>query len=284
MSEDNLLIHRVRARNTSSDSENKIHDDRVAAGFGFRGGLVPGVTVYGYMTVPLVDRYGLDYLGRGSMQVRFHRPFYEGDQVTVRAEADVSSRPVKVSVTAAREDGTVCATGLATVDDRSSWLGDARIEDYPRAQLPAADERPAASSESFLPGAVLGTVSESFSQVQPVLLGQMDEPLPIYYGEDAVAHPAALLAMSNHVLIRNFKLGPWIHASSDLINLGTARSGEVIEARGRIRECFERKGHRFVALDILLLAGGDRPIQQVRHTAIYLLKSGESGESSNPRC
>jgi hypothetical protein len=273
MNEDNLSTYRVRARNTSSDSENKIHDDIVASELGFRGGLVPGVTVYGYMTVPLVERYGRGYLERGSMQVRFHQPFYEGDQVVVGAEADTSSRPVKVSVRAEREDGTVCATGLATVDDGSPWLGDARIEDYPRAPLPADNERPAASSENFLPGAILGTVSESLIQAQPALLGKIEEPLPIYYGADAVAHPAVLLAMSNHIFVGNFKLGPWIHASSDLINLGAARSDEVVEARGRIRESFERKGHLFVTLDVLLLAGGDRPVQQVRHTAIYRPKT-----------
>jgi len=34
---------------------------------------------------------------------------------------------------------------------------------------------------------------------------------------------------------------------------------------------FERKGHRFVALDLLILSGDDVPVQHVRHTAIYRL-------------
>ena len=59
-----LPIYRVRARNTSTDSENKIHDDSVAASYGFRGALVPGVTVFAYVTVPLVERFGQDF-GRG---------------------------------------------------------------------------------------------------------------------------------------------------------------------------------------------------------------------------
>ena len=56
-----LLTYRVRARNTSAESENKIHDDTVAASYGYRGGLVPGIAVYAYMTVPIVERFGLDY-------------------------------------------------------------------------------------------------------------------------------------------------------------------------------------------------------------------------------
>ena len=37
--------HTLRASNEATESENKIHDDTVAAQYGFRGGLVPGVSV-----------------------------------------------------------------------------------------------------------------------------------------------------------------------------------------------------------------------------------------------
>src|SRR5258708_35796501 len=50
-----LPLYRVRAKNTAPDSENKIHDDRVAAEYGFRGGLVAGGAVYGYMNVAIFD-------------------------------------------------------------------------------------------------------------------------------------------------------------------------------------------------------------------------------------
>ena len=42
-----LEPYRVVAFNTAHDSENKIHDDATARRFGFGGGLVPGVDVYG---------------------------------------------------------------------------------------------------------------------------------------------------------------------------------------------------------------------------------------------
>src|SRR5215471_13199390 len=105
-----LPDYRIRARNTSADSENKIHDDTVALSYGFRGGLVPGVAVYAYMTAPIVERFGLDWLERGSMQVKFHQPFYEGEVAVVSSRVDAEASPVKVAITAAREDGTVCAT------------------------------------------------------------------------------------------------------------------------------------------------------------------------------
>jgi len=53
-----LPKYRVRAKNTSTQSENKIHDDTLARRYGFRGGLVPGVIVYAYLTEPLVAGLG----------------------------------------------------------------------------------------------------------------------------------------------------------------------------------------------------------------------------------
>ena len=264
-----LLTYCVRARNTATDSENRIHSDDVASRFGFRGGLVPGVTVYGYMTVPIVAEFGLRWLARGSMQVKFHQPFYEGEQVRVRAEVDREAEPVRVTITAEREDGVVCATGLATVDDDSSWLGEPQIENYTKAPLPSFDGRPIAARETLAAGTALGTISEKLDLKDTSLLESLGERLPIYYGADKVAHPMMLLGLANQVLMRNYKLGPWIHAASDLINRSVARDGETVSVLGRIRDCYERKGHEFVVVNLVVLADGNRIVQQVRHTAIY---------------
>ena len=53
-----LSPYQVEAFNTAAQSENKIHDDAVARRFGFKGGLVPGVEVYAYMTHVPVARWG----------------------------------------------------------------------------------------------------------------------------------------------------------------------------------------------------------------------------------
>ncbi|HEY3135320.1 MAG TPA: hypothetical protein VGL29_04655 [Blastocatellia bacterium] len=264
-----LLTHRVRARNTSADSENKIHDDATAAKYGFRAGLVPGITVYAYMTVPIVERFGIDWLERGSMQVKFRKPFYDGEEVTVRAEADEGADGIKVTLEAEREDGTVCATALATMSNHSGGLTAPPLEDYPQAPLPTLEARPVASRESLAAGAVLGTLTETIEAVDSNLLESLDERLPIYFGAE-VAHPFVLLGLANQILMRNYRLGPWIHAASDLTNWRVAHVGDEISVRGRIAECFERKGHEFAVLDLLLVANGKRIVQQVRHTAIYL--------------
>jgi hypothetical protein len=205
------------------------------------------------------------------MQVKFHQPFYEGELVLVRAEANAAVLPIKVAVTAEREDGTVCATGMATVNDGSKWLGEPSLEDYPESRLPAYDDRPIASSETCAVGLTLGTLKGEvdLTEANEEFLRRIDERLDVYRGPNAVAHPVMLLSMANHVLMHNFKLGPWIHTASDLINWSAARNGETISVRGRIADCYEKKGHEFVVLNLLLVADERRIVQQVRHTAIY---------------
>src|SRR5579871_327346 len=97
----------VCAVNTASDSENRIHEDSVAASYGFRGGLVPGVTVYGYMASAVIEHLGPDWLHRGAMDVRFHEPVYAGDPVEITVMEDSG----RVRVEAGK-----CATGVA-------WIG-----------------------------------------------------------------------------------------------------------------------------------------------------------------
>jgi len=229
-----METYRVRARNTAPDSENRIHDDRTAALYGFRAGLVPGVTVYGYLTVPVVDRFGADWLARGGMRVRFQQPVYEGDEVVVT----LSGNGV-----AASKDGTVCAAG------EIFWSEDAPpdLALYPEQPLPAV--RPPASAESLAPGSVLGTLYAAL-------------PAP---------DEEALLTLSNHLLMQNVQLGPWLHAASEIRHFSLALDGDRLSVRGRVAERFERKGHRFVVLDIVVTAS-DRLVQQVRHTAIYKLR------------
>jgi len=245
--------YRVCARNTAPNSENRIHDDQTAAAYGFRGGLVPGFTVYDYLTVPVVQRFGVDWLEQGGMRVRFLQPIYEGDEIVAALTDNLAS--------ACRQDGTVCATGeVFWTQAEPPSLAWNREESFPR-------ERPPASSASLAPGRILGTVRAKLSLPDHAFLAMQDEALTLY--QEGILHPAALLSLSNQVLIQNVKLGPWIHLASELRHFSLARDGDRIAARGRVEERFERKGHQFVVLDILVVAGGERIVQHVRHTAIY---------------
>jgi acyl dehydratase len=273
---EDLPPYTVRAHNTSAESDNKIHDDVVAAQYGFQGGLVPGVAIYAYITVPVIERFGAEWLEQGLMHVRFQKPVYEGDRVTVLP--GITSGSPSMILIAERDDGVNAATAYAALLQESLRSTPATLASYPDLPLPAADSRLPASREFLKPGTGLGTLKKrlDLKRDQPPLLEKIGEKLPIYYGAEAVAHPYILLALANQFLMQNVKLGPWIHTQSDLMNWSIARDGDEIAVRGRIEECFEAKGHEFVVLD-LILACGDRIVQEVQHTAIYRIRPAGSG-------
>lgn len=227
---------RVTAVNTAADSENKIHDDSVAARFGFRGGLVPGVTVYGYMAEAVIAHFGPDWLERGEASVRFLQPFYEGEEVISRFDG--------LKLSAANPEGVECAAGTASLPS------EVRPVPVELPATPMAAERRKANRETLAPGVMLGTLVSA--------AGSGTGPYP-------------LLALANEVFVRNYELGPWIHTSSDVRNYRAVRQGEPLEVRARVLENFERKGHELVTLDVQLLASGQMA-QSVRHTAIYKLR------------
>jgi acyl dehydratase len=231
-------IFRVRARNTAADSENKIHDDRVAAAYGFRGGLVPGVTVYGYMIPPVLERFGDEWLAGGGMNVRFLAPCYEGETVVSRCQ--------DLTVTAEHEDGSVYASGTVTIGNETDQPADV----YPIHPLTEMEQRPAASAATIVPGSPLGSIRQALDV------------------QEAGAIPERLLRMANEILVRNFRMSPWIHVGSQVRHHRLAECGQEITVTGAILECFERKGRRFAVAGIGMSAEG-QPVASVRHTFIY---------------
>ena len=249
------MSYLVEAYNTATESTNKIHDDDVARTYGFRGGLVPGVDVYAYLTHVPAERWGLAWLGHGSITARFAKPVYDGQVVTVSSTEAGEHLDLHV----VDPGGVVCATAQA-----SRRPLDVGRPSPAAAPLPA--ERPPASSDSLRPGTVLGSVSDVFdAAVATSYLADVRESLTLYA---AVAHPGWLLRFANAVLTRNVVLGPWIHVSSDVSLLGVVQDGERVTARAVVVDEFERKGHRFVTLDVAL-DSDDRPVQRITHTAIH---------------
>ena len=239
------MLRRFCAINTATQAENKIHDDRIAARYGYRGGLVPGVTIFGYMMEPILG-IAPEWLERGTAELRLLEPFFQGDEVVVRA---VSTEPGAFHITAERDDGTTCARAAVqehlAADDPPHLIG--------RTPLPAPDQRPDPSPATLVAGTLLGSLSVA-----------MDGPTP-----------EAILQLSNDILERNFRLGPWIHTASELRNWSAMQAGEQVSVRGRVQDRFDKKGHEFVVGDVMIVGGKDRLIQTVRHTAIYRLRESD---------
>ena len=71
----------VRARNLPEHARNPIHTDEGGRAAGFDAALVAGVTVYAYLTRPIVEAWGEGWLRRGGAHVEFHAPVQAEDRV-----------------------------------------------------------------------------------------------------------------------------------------------------------------------------------------------------------
>ena len=255
-----MNTYRVEAYNTAQDSENKIHDDSIARRFGFTGGLVPGVDVYAYMTQPPVARWGRAWLERGTADCRFDRPVYDGKFAEITPTADADGMVLRVV-----SEALHCATGRA---DLPAAEAPPPLSAFPH-RVPPAD-RPPADEASLAVGTYLGMEPVLYDAVFAAkYLADLRETLPIYAAEGLV-HPGFILRMGNWVLGRNVTLGPWIHVGSSVRHFATGKLGDGITGRAQVAANYAHKGHKFVELDVLVLANEVTPLARIRHTAIYL--------------
>lgn len=246
----------VVVRNLDPESDNRIHDDDVARSFGFTGALVPGVEVFAHATSPLVAAWGADFFTGGRVALRFRRPVYDGE--AVRVTADPADDGFALAVTG--PDGVVRAVGTAHAPVPAPPVD---LDLYPVAPLPVpllTDPRPGPFGTVEVPG----DAREARDYVAAV-----GDPAPLYR-DAGLLHPGLLLRLVNLVLMSNVELGPWIHTSSDCRFLALPTVPTTATVRSVVTGTSRRGAHDEVAYDAVVLLD-DRPVLQVRHTALYRL-------------
>lgn len=273
MSDAYLGPYRVTAFNSAHDSENKIHDDATARRFGFGGGLVPGVDVYGYMTHLPVLRWGRDWLERGAAECRFVKPVYDGGIAIVTArEADDGALDITVA-----SRGEVCAAGRASLPAATAMPPAPSLAEY-RSSVPQRGDRPPADEASL---AVDTWLALDPYPITPEMaarhLADSHESAALY-AEQGLVHPRDILRSCNFVISRNVLLGPWIHTGSRIQHFAAVSVGSTLSVRARVAGNYDRKGHRFVDIDALVIANDGAPVAHVAHTAIYRLRQAAAAD------
>ena len=121
----------------------------------------------------------------------------------------------------------------------------------------------------MLVGQIFGTDTfEVTAENNARYLKDIRETSPLY--EDAgIVHSGFLLRRANRALTLNVELGPWIHVGSEVEHFSIARVGETLSTRSIVTGNYERKGHKFVDLDVLILGTDARPVMRVQHLSIY---------------
>src|SRR6202048_5034282 len=254
-----LEAYRVSAYNTAKLSENKMHDDTVARRFGFSGGLVPGVDVMASMMHLPVRKWGRAFLERGLIEARFVKPVYDGEMADVTGEESDGVLSIEVE-----SRGELCATGTASLPASAPSLS---ISDF--SEVAAVAERRPVNATSYELGKWLGTVPRAWAgEAAREYLADVRETDAIYASE-GLGHPGLLQRVMKKVLVDNAILGPWIHVGSRMQLLSAGRRGDELTARAKVTGNYEKKGHRFVELDALVVANGRPPLAHCQHIAIY---------------
>ncbi|MEM9515019.1 MAG: MaoC family dehydratase [Actinomycetota bacterium] len=227
----------VTAVNAPEHAGNRIHTDEGARAQGFPAALVAGVTTYAYLTRPLVNAWGTDWLMRGGGEVRFRAPVFAGDQVEctpaessdgVCVEARVDRSPEALAVFAAVEHGD-----HVPPERDGERLSDRQVELVDRL------------------GSGYGA--------------RVDDDLELYT-RHGVIHPAVWPAIANDVFSADLVRGSWIHTRSRIQHHGIAHDGDVVTVRSTVIERFHRRGERAVA-DVRIERNG-QPLVTIEHEAI----------------
>ena len=232
---------------------------RSARKFGFSGGLVPGVDVFAYMTHLPVEKWGRAFLERGLMDARFVKPVYDGDVAELTAKDDGGTLSIEV-----HSKGGLCATGTASLPPSAPSFS---LADF-REVAPVAERHPV-NAGSYEVSKWLGTLPRDWAGgAATEYLADIRETDPIY-AREGLGHPGLLQRVMNKVLVDNAILGPWIHVGSKMQMLSAPKRDDVITARAKVIGNYDKKGHRFVELDALVVANGKTPLAHCHHLAIY---------------
>jgi acyl dehydratase len=261
------------ARNTAPDSDNKIHDDAEARRYGYAGGLVPGVTLYAYLTRLAVETFGAAWLERGRAECGFRRPVYEGERVRCEGEiVDGAALDLRVL-----RDGVVCAQGRAA-------SGEGREPSGATVPLggPVSEPLPDLSPGHVPIGVPLAPLHSVLTVEDAARYADdTDDPNPWYRGDSPFGGPLVppgWLAARQAPLIRhNFRFGPSIHVRSVIRHCAPAFAGRAYLTAGVIRDTYERNGNHYLVMDAETRDDQDRIVYRVEHTTVFSVRTTAAG-------
>ena len=252
---------------------NAIHSTEGAKDYGYQAALVGGVTVWGWATPTILEALGDRWLQDGWAKIRFRRPTYPGDELTVRVEQnDAGSWDFRMT-TPDGEDALAGEVGLG----KAEWF-----EELAQSERTVAEERPdelpqmtlelAKSAGDIRPMATEISVEEVLEYARE----KQRTELPLFVSEQPRVHPGWIAGRMIRLLHHTFDYGPAIHAGSHIQHLAPFEAGQTITHAARIVDAYERKGHHYAVVDGMLLGEDGTELVRLRHTTIFQVAKREN--------
>jgi len=279
----------VVARNTAAEEQGSIHDDKQARSVGYKGGLVPGPTGLAYITRRLVDFFGPAWVEGGRIALRFSRPAYDGERVTVHAtvrERQEREGAAELSLDCWLEnpEGKRCVEGSA-----SCTVGEAPPpQPTPWPQVSAvrarreerSDALPPMRYEDIVVGEELRPLSFRISSEEAALWAAgADDHSPWYVQASpfggAIVHPARFSVDPIRLIRHNYQPRgmPGIFAACDLAYRAPGFVDRGYTVSGYVVDKYERKGNQYIVVDSMTADEDGREIVRSRYTSLVRLRS-----------
>ncbi len=213
-----------------------------------------------YMMHLPVEKWGRAFLERGLIEARFVKPVYDGEIAELAGDEHDGVLSIEV-----HSRGELCATGTASLPASAPSFS---LADF--SEVAAVRGRKPVDANSYAGRQMAGRGAAQLGRrrrnanISPTFA----RPTPIY-AREGLGHPGLLPRVMNKVLVDNAILGPWIHVGTRMQLLSAAGIGDELTARAKVTGNYDKKGHRFVELDALVVGNGKTPLAHCQHIAIY---------------
>ncbi len=266
------------AFNQAPDSQNQIHSDEMAQRYGFKGGLVPGVTLSAYLTQPAVSHWGQVFLDRGWADIKIVHPVYHAApfDVMVRLLDEARYEAELVDAT-----GKVCAKARVGLSPDEAAL---MPQWQDQALMPEGYVPPNATPDTFAKMKQTGGLETRYhwSRQHPMAQYFADAramPLLLRFDADGAAssgwaNTSFVLSCANWVFAANALMNPWVHLETHHQNFAAIAEGTAVAVQMGVEDLFEKKGHQFADVRVNLFDASSRtPLATIWQRAIYHLRS-----------
>ena len=263
-------IWSAKALNTAPDSDNQIHGDEMAKEFGFKGGLVPGVTVSAYLLHPIIEKWGLDWLEKGWAKCKITSPLYNKEKFSVFFN-EVSEN--KISSILRNSNQLVTANAEAALIENIQETPKMRGDKIATVNF----QGPKASRDVWMKLKKDGCMAFEYfwGGKNPLIYLRDQNNLPdlLNPSKKGFSNLSFLLGCSNWALASNAYMNPWIHLQTSSQNYQALPFNSSVISEIQVNDIFEKKGHEFVDVEVNLFKKEEKTcIMTINLLSIYKVR------------
>jgi hypothetical protein len=259
------------ALNTAPDSENQIHSDDLAKRYGFKGGLVPGVTVSAYLLHPVIESSGMAWLEKGYANCKITSPLYDGENFEVISEIP---REGQTNTFLKNEDGKIIANAeskiLENIPSKPKYRGDLLIQEEFKAPIASFAEWKKLKKEGCK------AFKFHWGGDNPLIYLSDEKKLPLILQPSKSGHAnlSFLLGCANWILAGNAFMNPWVHLETKSQNYKAVSIETTLIAEMSVIDFYEKKGHEFIEVEVNLFEEKSKQCcMSINQLAIFKLRN-----------